>query len=137
MVQEAYDKGYRTFITGMADGFDMYAAAEVMALKAKHNDIRLVCAVPYPEQIKEMKSPADRFVYNLAMRDANEIVIVNNSFFKDCYRQRNLFMVEHSSLLIAAADLNSRSGSVQTVNMAKRANIPVMHINTAELPYNL
>ena len=100
-------------------------------------DIRLVCAVPYPEQIKEMKSPADRFVYNLAMRDANEIVIVNNSFFKDCYRQRNLFMVEHSSLLIAAADLNSRSGSVQTVNMAKRANIPVMHINTAELPYNL
>ena len=55
-------KGYHTFLSGMADGFDIIAAEEVLRLKKEYPYIRLKCVIPfkgqadrYPEAYKPMK----------------------------------------------------------------------------------
>ena len=38
---------YTTFITGMAQGVDLWAADEVLALRKDHPEIKLICAIPF------------------------------------------------------------------------------------------
>lgn len=45
-----YFKGFRNFFCGMALGFDMLAAEEVLKLKEELPGILLVATVPYREQ---------------------------------------------------------------------------------------
>ena len=46
-IQKARAWKYTTFISGMAQGVDIWAAEEILSLKKEHPEIRLVCAVPY------------------------------------------------------------------------------------------
>ena len=48
-ISSAYADGFSTFITGMARGVDIWAAELVLALKAQHPEIRLICALPHPD----------------------------------------------------------------------------------------
>ena len=75
--------------------------------------------------------------FELLLREAYQIVLVSDAYHEGCYRQRNQFMIDHSSLLIAAANRNSKSGSAQTINMAKRQAVPVRLIDTTGEPYSL
>ena len=44
------EEGVTHFISGMAQGVDMYAAEIVLELKEKHPQITLECAIPYERQ---------------------------------------------------------------------------------------
>lgn len=58
-VGELYARGFRTFLSGMAVGFDLAAAEAVLELRERVPGVRLVAAVPFRGQ--EMRfSPADR-----------------------------------------------------------------------------
>lgn len=48
-VEYAVSQGYHTFLSGMAAGFDIWAAEAVIRARA-HHDIRLLCAVPHDHQ---------------------------------------------------------------------------------------
>ena len=71
-IERAYQKGKRTFITGMAAGVDIWAGESVLALKDKYHDIRLIAAVPYAAQ-------ADRWAafnksrWQRLMQEADEV----------------------------------------------------------------
>ena len=58
-VERLYGRGFRTFLSGMAVGFDLAAAEAVLTLRAAHPDVRLVAVVPFrgPD---ERFPPADR-----------------------------------------------------------------------------
>lgn len=45
-----YRAGYTTFLSGMADGFDMLVAGAILHPKMKHPQIRLVAVVPFKGQ---------------------------------------------------------------------------------------
>ncbi len=47
-IQNAYADGYRTFISGMARGVDIWAAELVLKEREAHQDIHLICALPHP-----------------------------------------------------------------------------------------
>lgn len=51
-IQKAINDGCDTFITGMAPGVDTWAAQEVLKLKAGHDEIKLICAVPFTARKK-------------------------------------------------------------------------------------
>ena len=44
---DAYDDGFRFFISGMAEGFDLFAAEAVLELKNELPGIALIAALPY------------------------------------------------------------------------------------------
>jgi uncharacterized phage-like protein YoqJ len=129
MIQTAYREGYRTFISGMSEGIDLCCAEIVLAMKrlGGYEGIKLICAVPYPGQFKEMKNAGDRYRYYACMKGCDAVIYVSPEYSKGCYRERNAFMVEHSSRLISVVDpANVASGTMQTVRLAEKKGIEII-----------
>ncbi len=118
-----YYKGVNIFMTGMARGFDLLAAEAVAFDPDIGSNIRLVCAMPYAEHRREMKTQQEDELYRRLMKRADMIVCLGDSYFKDCYRLRNSFMINNSTNLIAYLkdDDSWRSGTGMTCNLAKKA----------------
>ena len=47
-IKKCIDEGILTFISGMAMGVDIWAAQIVLEEKKNNDDIKLICASPYP-----------------------------------------------------------------------------------------
>lgn len=130
---EMIGRGVDTFITGMAEGFDLIAAETVINFYARPC-LRLVCAVPYFGQIGEMKTAENRQRYQSLLRAAAYKVCFFERFSPKAYRVRNQFMVNYSSHLIGFMNGNSsRSGTGQTIRMAQRAGLDIRLITPDEL----
>ena len=49
-VAEAYDRGYRHFLCGMAQGCDLYFCEAVLALRERYQEVTVEAAIPCPTQ---------------------------------------------------------------------------------------
>lgn len=126
-IDDAVKQGYDTFISGMADGIDLICAEKVHELIEYGKKLRLICALPYGGQMREMTSKRDLYIYRILIAKY-PCVTVSLGYHRGCYKDRNRFMVDHSSKLIAVMrDKAGGSGTLQTVNMARRAGLD-MHI---------
>ena len=126
MIKEAYSEGCRTFISGMSKGIDLRCAEIVHSLSAQpeYKDMKLVCVLPYAGQRTEMKTPLDSYTYSLILNSCSAVVITSPKYENGCYKRRNSFMVEHSSRVIGVIKEKAKgSGTLQTINMAKRAGL--------------
>ena len=83
----AYRDGFTVFISGAAEGVDLWAADIVIKLRKRYPDIKLICAVPFPNQ---KKPSAD---YHQVIENANKVVTVCRHYFKGCFQVRNKWMV--------------------------------------------
>lgn len=91
----ALSEGYLTFITGMAEGVDMWAAELVLEARAAHPEVRLICALPYPGFCARRTACAP------ILAAADGVVSVCPERTRDCYQRRNCCMVDSASRLIA------------------------------------
>jgi len=126
LCEEAYRDGFRTFISGMAEGVDLICARIVhdMICSGKFEGMRLVCALPYEEQFREIKGALDGYYYSLILASCDEKIVVSRQDDKMRYKLRNQFMVDNSARIIGAYKYKERgSGTLQTINMAKRAGL--------------
>lgn len=112
--------GYRTFMTGMARGIDIIAAEVVLELKQVLSDISLVAVIPYHEQRFQQGGWESR--YERVLEGANEVIELSEHYYKGCLTQRNHYMVEHSSRLIAIIN-GSRGGTMSTFRYAQKYGI--------------
>ncbi|MCD7740761.1 MAG: DUF1273 domain-containing protein [Ruminococcus sp.] len=116
-------EGIDTFITGMAPGFDLMAADILINEPCVKGRCRTICAIPYLGQLEQMHSPRDRALYQATIASSDCVVCFFNTQTKGCYKVRNQFMVNYSGTVIAYLRTDKQhSGTMQTVNMAKRAN---------------
>lgn len=137
------NEGYRTFISGMCLGVDMWAAEEVLAWKKRFPAISLVAAVPFEGQETHWRQ-ADRHQYAtlLAQCDHVEIVCNPEQAKKDapaCYRKRNAFMVDCADTVVAvfAPDTaDARSGTAATVRYARRKMRRIVYIHPKTLQFS-
>ena len=130
-IATAIDDGYTCFITGLARGIDLIAGELVLDMKHKDTSIKLVAAIPYRAQPKNLKS-YEKFAYGCILNEADKTVYVSEEYHKGCMQQRNRFMIENSSRLIAAVD-DYRSGTGQTIRLAENAGIEVRVINISKI----
>ena len=99
-INNAISDGYVTFITGMAEGADIWAA-EIVLEKKKHNTaLHLICAIPHPG-FENKRSEYEKGRYIHILQGADYTTTISDRYFRACYQRRNEFMVEHSSLVIA------------------------------------
>lgn len=49
-MEAAYERGYRHFICGMAQGCDLYFCELALALRQLHGDVTVEAAIPCPSQ---------------------------------------------------------------------------------------
>lgn len=137
LIIEAINDGYKTFISGMSDGVDLICAQLVLeaARSERYGQIRLVCALPYAQQYREMVSALDKYKYSLLLNDCDEKVVVSVAGNRDRYKLRNQFMVDNSSRIIGLLkEKKCGSGTLQTVNMAKRAGLEMKIISADRNP---
>ena len=137
LMVEAIADGYKTFISGMSDGIDLICAQLVLELakSGRYGDLRLVCALPYREQFGEIVTTLDKYKYSVVIDGCDEKIIVSDKADRDRYKKRNQFMVDHSSRIIGVIkEKTAGSGTLQTVNMAKRAGLEIKMISLEKNP---
>lgn len=120
-ILKAHKKGAMYFLSGMADGVDIYAAETVLSLAAKYPDMKLIAVFPYG-------TGADTRAKRVAGR-AFKTVSLHESYTANCFMERNLFLVKHSSRAICGFSGSAASGTGATIRMAMNAGLDVIIIN--------
>ena len=126
-VLDAYGYGIRNFISGFAIGFDMMAAEVVAALKQTHPDITLMAAIPFNGQASRFGF-YDRKRYDRLLEVADEVIMLSDRYYPRCFLDRDEFMVNNASSLIAYYDGREKGGTFYTIRKAMAQNIPIVNV---------
>ena len=117
---ECLDAGYDTFITGMARGVDLDFAIEIIKMKKEYkrfSDVKIVCAIPYRAQSAGYDTESKK-KYNYIKSKADSVAVLSEKYEKDCFLDRNRYMVDNSEYVVAFLNENQYGGTTYTVNYA-------------------
>lgn len=122
-IMDSYEKDYRIFISGMAEGVDRWAAMAILTLRCFFPDVRLVTAMPFPSRKKEGVLDEETMI----LSEADENRELSKAYWQGAYETRNEWMVNMSSRVIALMD-EERSGSGNTVRYAEKMGRDVIRL---------
>lgn len=114
------------FVCGGALGFDMIAALTILKLKKVYKNIQLIMALPCKSQDKYWNEK-DKIIYRNILSLADRIVYISDIYTRDCMLNRNRYMVNISYYCICYLRKN-KSGTLQTVNYAKKQNLKIIFL---------
>lgn len=126
-VEDAADRGVRTFYAGGAAGFDTHGAEAVLTLKRFRPEIRLVLALPTREPNSAWSERQKRRFQEI-MSKADEIhAETEGPATVAALHARNRFMVDHADLVISYLSAQS-GGTYATVRYAEKKGVPVQNL---------
>ncbi len=117
--------GTRTFLCGMALGFDIACAEEVLALRPQL-DVRLVACIPCADQSAHYPR-ARREQYERILAACDERVVLHEHYCDGCMFERNRYMVDRCDRLLAYLT-GTRGGTYYTVRYAQKKGKPVLFL---------
>lgn len=127
-LEDCYQEGMTNFISGMAIGWDMLCAEEVLKLREKYSDVRLIAAIPFQGQ-ELMYGEKDKLRYKAIFEAADHHEFITcGDYDKDAYHKRNDWMIANSSELIVYDSEKPRSGTSSTVRKARLYGVEVLNI---------
>lgn len=126
-ISEAYDHGIRNFISGFALGIDLMAAQLVQSLKCNLPGISLTAAIPFEGQA-ERYNIYDKRVYGRLLELADKVIVLSDCYYPRCFLDRDEFMVENASYLIAYYNGREKGGTYYTVKKARARGIPIINV---------
>lgn len=126
VVEAVCESGVTHFICGMALGCDMYCAEAVIALRKRRVGITLEAAVPYDGQ--DERWPAEsRKRYRDILMECDAVHLVSDRYTPTCMMDRNRYMVDKSSILIACYDGKS-GGTWNTIKYAMDRDLEIIRL---------
>lgn len=129
-IVKLYELGVTTFITGMAQGVDQWAALSVLKLRQNLPTLRLMCALPCEDQTKGWTDAA-KAQYDAIIGQADAVHYVSRIYTKDCMIERNHWMVDHADFVLAVYDGSYRGGTAATVRYAQKKDRVLISIDPA------
>jgi len=128
-VDKMQKNGVTTFLTGMAQGVDIIAAEIVLDIKRAYPDdnIRLVSVVPYEGQANRWTMEYRERYFDILSK-ADEVITLQKRYTDTCMQERNRYMVNSSSHLIAVYN-GTKGGTKYTVDYAIKKGLDVIIIN--------
>lgn len=129
-VEAVYRSGKRHFLCGMATGCDFYFCEAVLALRERCPDVTLEAAIPCERQ-SENWSQRQRLRYERLVSECDFHTVVQKEYSPDCYMRRNRYMVDSSSVLIAAYN-GRHGGTMSTLLYAMRKGLEVIQLSVEE-----
>ena len=120
-IMRAMDEGYTAFFSGMAAGVDLWAAEIVLELQREFPELALLCALPYPGFGEGNPEPW----YSLrhwALYKSRRVKVISPAYHRGVFQERNRFMVDRSSLLIALYN-GAPGGTRNTLEYAHKMGI--------------
>ena len=139
-IRRLYDEGYRTFISGMSTGVDLWAAAEVLTLQKSHPEVELIAAVPFEGQESHWSLPLQK-EYHRILAAAQQVEVLFDAAAAEknaaeCYKGRNRWMVDRADTVLAVCEIDvadSRTGTAATVRYARRLHKRILYIDPGSL----
>ena len=127
-IEKAINGGYETFYSGMALGFDLICVETILELKKKYNNIKIVGVLPCRTQgIKWQSKDRERYRKLLWQLDAVRC-IYDNYIGAECMYERNRFMVDNSSMMIALYS-GVVGGTKSTIGYAQSKGLKIVIID--------
>lgn len=126
-LEELYRRGFRHFISGMAQGSDLYFAEAALALRAENTDMVVEAAIPCPSQSRSWREE-DRVRYRSILDRCDLETVVQQHYTQGCMLRRDRYMVDRSALLLAVYN-GSSGGTRYTINYALDCGLEVIRLN--------
>ena len=119
-IDEAIADGVTVFITGMAPGTDLIAGKIVL----EHGDsgIRLICAVPFPNQSRPF-SYEWKEIYNHILENADIVHLVCKEYSRQSFLRRDEWMVDRADCVFTVNG-NSMEPKFHNGDMVMVSRIP-------------
>lgn len=121
-IERAYEAGCRHFISGMAQGADLYFAEAVLCFRQIHPDVTLEAARPCETQANGWPEQEQRR-YQFILDQCDYETLVQHHYDRGCMNRRNRYMVDRSRRLIALYDGVPKGGTAQTLAYALRRGL--------------
>ena len=121
------EAGFEIFLCGMALGTDTWAAEEVLTLRERGMPVRLVAALPCPEQDARWREE-DRRRYRFLLSQADALYTACEEYTPYCMAMRNRWMVSNASRIIAVFD-GSPGGTAGTWAEARKKGLELLLID--------
>lgn len=118
-IEELHALGCRTFLSGMAAGFDLAAAEAVIACRSRLSGLRLVAAVPFEGHINRF-STEDRERFRRIAAAADETAVLSERYHRGVYMVRNDYLIDRAARVVAWFD-GSPGGTCYTVQRALKS----------------
>lgn len=125
-IDAALSEGFRTFISGMARGVDLWAAEIVLEKRRESSAIKLIAASPYCG-FEERRSGDWRQMYRNVLNKADLVRYICDGYSRTCFHTRNEWMVNHCARVIAVYN-GEAGGTRNTIEYANRMKVPVVTI---------
>lgn len=128
------EEGAVEFVSGMAPGFDLWAADEVDRLRregAISPATKLTLAIPYPRferSFEECYHP----LYHHIVEVADEVVFVSEHYHRGCFAMRNDHLVERADTLIAYYE-GTEGGTRYTLRKGQRKGCKCINLHQGDL----
>lgn len=123
-LEEAYAKGKRHFLCGMALGSDFYFCEAALALREKYPGVTLEAALPCEEQAARWRE-RDRDRYFRLVRACDYETMVQHHYDRGCMLRRDRYMVDRSSMLIAVYG-GVLGGTMYTLSYAMKQELEIV-----------
>ena len=120
-VEDAYDRGMRHFLCGMARGADFYFCDAVLELRERRSGVTLEAVIPCEEQVARWSERERERWFSLVERCDGETMLQHH-YDKGCMLRRNRYLVDHSSMLIAVYD-GMLGGTMYTLSYAMKRGL--------------
>ena len=131
-MQELISAGVQTFLSGGARGFDLLGAALTVQLRRLNPQVRLIMVLPCPKQDREW-GVSDRNRLAEILEQADEVILLEDHYYRGCMHRRNNYMVEHARHCIAYCSKDS-GGSYYTLSRAQKQGLSVYNMADSSAP---
>jgi uncharacterized phage-like protein YoqJ len=125
--EAVYSSGVCHFICGMATGCDMYFCEAVISLRSVRENVTIEAAIPWEGQAEHW-SGAQRDRYFRLLSECDYRTVLQTGYTPDCMMKRNRYMVDSSSVLIAAYG-GTAGGTMNTMLYAGRKGLEIIEIS--------
>ena len=126
-------KGYTTFVSGGALGFDQVAARAVVYLKESGYPLKLVFALPY-EDFDSKWPEASKVRLSTLLKAADDILTISEPGYAVWkLHARNEWMVDFSKAVVALYLPPTPGGTLNCINYAIKITRPLLYINPITL----
>ena len=122
------DRGVTDWLSGMAQGVDLWCAQIVLDMRKKNPALKLHAILPCEGQESKW-SAAAQALYRSILEQADEVVYVNREYSANCMLERNRYMVDRASILLAVYNGAYRSGTGMTMRYAQKLGREIIVID--------
>lgn len=119
--------GYTHFITGMADGADLDFAHCVLELRTQIPSVTIEAVLPYPI-VPARRKTAYQQERDFILSQCDHIHETSPYYHKGCMQKRNVYMVDHSDMVLAIWNGIESGGTWNTIQYARKQRKKLLYL---------